>query len=185
MNHNVEPIMAGPAAQTISPRDAGFLGSSILLRAAVRRVLDEGHNVLHGLRTRDLSPETIEQALSGVLEDFSLAGVRYEICVTGKPKSLRPAILEQITLIGREALVNALLHSDATRVEAEVEYSSRRLRLIVRDNGRGMDSPVAQTGVWDMRARAGRIGAQFRIWSRSGAGTEVEISVPNHIAANA
>ena len=185
MNQRVEPIMAGPAAQTISPRGVGFLGSPVLLRTAVRRVLDEGRNVLHAPRARDLAPQTIEQALSGVLEDFSPAGVRYEICVTGKPKTLRPAILEQITLIGREALVNALLHSDATRVEAEVEYSSRRLRLVVRDNGRGMDQPVQRTGVSDMRARAGRIGAQFRMWSRSGAGTEVEISVPNHIAANA
>jgi signal transduction histidine kinase len=185
MNHRVEPIMAGPAAETISSRDTSFLGAPLLFRTAVHRVLDEGRSVLQGLRTRALSPETIEQALSEVLEDFSPAGVRYEICVTGKPKSLQPVIVEQMTLIAREALINALVHSEATRVEAEVEYSSRRLRLIVRDNGRGMDPPVERTGVSDMRARAGRIGAQFRIWSRSGAGTEVEISVPNRIAANA
>ena len=185
MNHGVEPIMGGPAVETIPSRDAGLLDAPMLLRTVVHRVLEEGRAVLHGFRARDLAPETIEQALSGVLEDFSPAGVRYEICVTGRPKSLRPAILEQITLIGREALVNALLHSEATHVEAEVEYSSRRLRLIVRDNGRGMDPPVERTGVSDMRARAGRIGAQFRIWSRSGAGTEVEVSVPNRIAANA
>jgi signal transduction histidine kinase len=185
MNPSVDPIMAGPAAETISSRDAGFLGAPTLLRTAVHRVLDEGRSVLRGLGARDLAPETIEQALSGVLEDLSPAGVRYEICVTGKPKSLRPAIVQQMTLIAREALINALLHSEATRVEAEVEYSSRRLRLLVRDNGRGMDPPVERAGVSDMRARAARIGAQFRIWSRSRAGTEVEISVPNHIAANA
>jgi signal transduction histidine kinase len=184
MNHRVEPIMAGPAAETITVRGAGFLGASMLLRTTVHRVLDEGRSVLQGLRARDLAPETIEQALSGVLEDLSPAGVSYQICVTGKPRSLRPAIIEQMTLIAREALINALLHSEATRVEAEVEYSSRRLRLVVRDNGRGMDPPVERTGVSNMRARAGRIGAQFRIWSRSRAGTEVEISVPNCIAAN-
>ena len=191
MNHSVEPIMAGPAAETISTRNMGFLGAPLLLRAAIHRVLDEGRSVLQGLGTRDLAPETIEQALSGVLEDFSPAGVRYEICVTGKPKSLRPAILEQITSIGREALVNALQHSEATLIEAEVEYSSRRLRLIVRDNGRGIDPHITRSGkhsnwgLLGMREQAARIGAQLSIWSRSGAGTEVEVSVPNHIVANA
>jgi nitrate/nitrite-specific signal transduction histidine kinase len=33
-----------------------------------------------------------------------------------------------------------------------------------------------------MRERAQRIGAGFQVWSRSGAGTEVELSVPNHVA---
>ena len=134
---------------------------------------------------------TIEQSLSGVLRDFSPAGVRCEISVTGTPKSLQPAILEQITSIGREALVNALQHSEATIIEAEVEYSPRRLRLIVRDNGRGIDPHIARSGkdshwgLLGMRDQAARIGAQLSIWSRSGAGTEVEVSVPNHIVANA
>jgi signal transduction histidine kinase len=133
---------------------------------------------------------TIEQSLSGVLRDFSPAGVRCEISVTGKPKSLQPAILEQITSIGREALVNALQHSEATLIEAEVEYSPRRLRLIVRDNGRGIDPHITRSGKhsnWGflgMREQAARIGAQLSIWSRSGVGTEVEVSVPNHIVAN-
>jgi len=134
---------------------------------------------------------TIEQSLSGVLRDLSPAGVRCEISVTGKPKPLHPAILKQITSIGREALVNALQHSEATLIEAEVEYSSRRLRLIVRDNGRGIDPHVTRSGkhshwgLLGMREQAGRIGAQLSIWSRSGAGTEVEVSVPSHVVANA
>jgi len=179
-----DPVEKMPA----DPSDKHSLSGSLRL---VQLVLGEGRMLLHGFRAPDLASETIEQALSGVLEDFSPAGVRCEICVTGKPKSLQPAILEQITLIGREALVNALLHSEATRIEAEVEYSPRRLRLIVRDNGRGMEPHVARSGkdshwgLLGMRERAGRIGAQLSIWSRSGAGTEVEISVPNQIAANA
>jgi hypothetical protein len=133
---------------------------------------------------------TIEQSLSGVLRDFSHSGVRCEISVTGKSKSLQPAILQQITSIGREALVNALQHSEATVIEAEVEYSPRRLRLIVRDNGRGIDPHITRSGrhsnwgLLGMREQAARIGAQLSIWSRSGAGTEVEVSLPNHIVAN-
>jgi signal transduction histidine kinase len=138
-----------------------------------------------------LESTTIEQSLSGVLKDLSPFGVRCEISVTGKSKSLQAVILAQITSIGREALVNALQHSEATLIEAEVEYSARRLRLIVRDNGRGIDPLIARSGIdshWGllaMREQAAMIGAQLSIWSRSGAGTEVEVSVPNHIVANA
>jgi signal transduction histidine kinase len=89
-------------------------------------------------------------------------------------------------LIGREALVNALHHSEATCIEAEVEYSPRRLRVIVRDNGRGIDPQLARArrdshwGLLGMRERAEGIGATLAIWSRPGAGTEIEILVPSH-----
>jgi signal transduction histidine kinase len=111
--------------------------------------------------------------------------------MTGHPKELKPAIQGQINLIGREALVNALLHSQATRIEAEVEYSRRRVRVVVRDNGRGIDPEVARTqsnarrGLAGMRERAESIGAKLTIWSRLGVGTEVEISIPSQALANA
>ena len=162
-----------------------FPGASMLLDESLET------NSVDPSDKRYFASTTIEQSLSGVLRQFSPAGVRCEISVTGKPKSLQPAILEQITSIGREALVNALQHSDATLIEAEVEYSPRRLRLIVRDNGRGIDPHITHSGkhsnwgLLGMREQAARIGAQLRIWTRSGAGTEVEVSVPNHIVANA
>ena len=95
-----------------------------------------------------------------------------------------PALQEQIYLIGREALVNALVHSEATSIETEVEYLHRRLRVVVRDNGCGIDPVMlrlGRTGHWGiarMRERAESIGAQLRIWSRPSGGTELEISVP-------
>ncbi len=189
----------------------GFLGASMLLHDAletmpsdapdklalgdalrvVRRVLDEGRAVLQGLRAPGFAPASIEQELSGFLEDFSPRRVRCEISVTGHPKELKPEVQEQINLIGREALVNALLHSEATCIEAEVEYSTRRLRVIVRDNGRGIDPQLARSrkdshwGLLGMRERAESIGARLTIWSRPGGGTEVEISVPNQALADA
>ena len=149
----------------------------------IRRVLEEGRSVLRGLRAPEFAPSSIELELSGFLEQFSTGAVRCQVSVAGNPKQLKPAIQEQINLIGREALVNALLHSEATCIEVEVEYLPRRLRVVVRDNGRGVDPKVASTqsdahlGLLGMRDRAESIGAKLTIWSRPGAGTEVEISV--------
>ena len=56
------------------------------------------------------------------------------------------------------------------------------------DNGRGIDEEVIRTGrdghwgLSGMRERAQRIGAHFKVWSRTGAGTEIELTVPNQVA---
>ena len=98
---------------------------------------------------------------------------------------------EQINLIAKEALANALLHSRGTYVEIELEYSARRLRVVVRDNGCGIDPQMTrarrdlQWGLLGMRERAENIGAQLTVWSRPGAGTEVEVSVPNQALQDA
>jgi signal transduction histidine kinase len=182
----------------------GFLGASLVLHSAVeempadspskpslnralhlmRRVIDEGRHALKGLRSSGMASSSLEKALSGVRDEFTPNGARFRILVMGRPKALKPAIQEQIYLIVREALLNALRHSEATSIEAEVEYQRRRLRAVVRDNGRGIDPQVLRSqqdshwGLLGMRERAKCIGAQLRIWSRRGAGTEVEISVP-------
>jgi hypothetical protein len=33
-----------------------------------------------------------------------------------------------------------------------------------------------------MKERAEKIGARVKVWSRAGAGTEVELTIPNHLA---
>jgi len=190
----------------------GFLGASMQLHAAVeqmpadspskpslsralclmQRVIDEGRDVLQGLRSARLASMSLEEALSSVWDEFTPSGgVRFRIFVKGQPKALKPVVREQIYLIGREALVNALRHSKATSIEAEVEYLPRRLRVVVRDNGCGIDPQLvrpdrhAPWGLIGMRERAGSISAKLRIWSRPGAGTEVEVSVPSHVVADA
>jgi signal transduction histidine kinase len=128
---------------------------------------------------------SLEHALSELWDEFTPDGACYKIFVLGKPKALKPAIKEQIYLIGREAVLNAVRHSGAAAIEAEVEYSARRLRVVVRDNGCGMDPQVVRSswhshwGLLRMRERAESVGAQLRIWSGLGGGTEVEISCSN------
>jgi len=190
----------------------GFLGLSLQLHGAVdqvpadtpsksaldrivvrmHRLLNEARETLCGIRSSALASMSLEHAFSCLKDEFAPKGtVRFQIFVTGQPKPLKPEIQEQIYLIGREALINALRHSEATSIEAEVEYLPRRLRIRVRDNGRGMDSKTVRSGrqshwgLLGMRERAAGIGSQLRIWSRLGTGTEVELSVPGHVLAEA
>src|SRR5262249_7896758 len=109
--------------------------------------------------------------------------------VSGHSRAMKPTVQEQIYLIAREALVNALRHSGATSIEAEVEYLPGRLRVVVRDNGRGIDPELIRSGRRDghwgmtsMRERAENIGAQLKVRSCTSAGTDVELSIHNRIA---
>jgi signal transduction histidine kinase len=174
------------------PADSPSRASLCRVLLLIQRTIDEGRDALQDLRSSAIVSMTLEQALTGLQEELPPGcGARLRIFVKGEPKLLNPAVQEQIYQIGREAVVNAWRHSEATDIAAEVEYLPRRLRLVVRDNGRGIDpqivrsGKIAHWGLTGMRERAEAIRAQFKIWSRPGAGTEVEISVPSDMVAEA
>jgi signal transduction histidine kinase len=101
---------------------------------------------------------------------------------------LHPIIRDEVYRIGREAITNAFRHAHATRIDVALEYSLHELRLSIRDNGRGIDTKVLQSGSeghWGlsgMRERAERIGAKLKVWSGITGGTEVELRIPGRIA---
>ena len=119
--------------------------------------------------------------------DGSLAAFR--LTVEGSPQTLSPVLQDEIYRIGREILRNAFHHARATKIETEIRYDDRMLRLRIRDDGIGVDPKVlgegARPGHWGLsgiRERANVVGAKLDLWSEEGAGTEVEVTVPAAIA---
>jgi signal transduction histidine kinase len=187
----------------------GFLSASMQLHVAVDRlpedsptkpplshilqlmgrVIEEGRNAVRGLRSSPSGSHDLEQAFSLIRQELAIEGeIDFRVIVEGRPQPLHPIIRDEVYRIGREAVVNAFRHSGAARIEVEVEYAVKQFRVLVRDNGRGMDSQVLQAGReghWGlpgMRERAETIGARLHVWSSAISGTEVELSVPGHIA---
>ena len=153
------------------------------------RVMEEGRNAVRGLRSPSTAPQDLEQAFSGIQQELAPgAEAAYRVIVEGRPRPLNPAVRDEVYRIGREGLVNAFRHSNATNVELELEYRPQELRLFVRDDGRGIDPEAARSaidghwGITGMRERAERIGGTLKIRSRSAAGTEVELRVPGRAA---
>lgn len=159
----------------------------LVLRAlkVLQRAISEGRQLVLGLRSEAGSRTNLECALYDLNEELAaVCRAQYRVFVTGNPASLNPELQQQIYFIAREAVTNAFRHSNATAIEAELQYSARRLCVIVRDNGCGIDPELLDSvrnchwGLVGMRERAENIDAQLKIWSRPGAGTEVEIAVP-------
>jgi signal transduction histidine kinase len=156
------------------------------------QVVEEGRTTLRGLRSSTESANDLEIAFLRVAEELGADHkMAYRVLVEGTPLPLRTAVHDEVYSIGREGLVNAFRRSAASSIEVELEYTAEMVRVMVRDNGRGIKPEVLRTGrdgPWGlsgMRERAERIGARFKIMSAPSAGTEVEISVPASIARQA
>jgi signal transduction histidine kinase/ligand-binding sensor domain-containing protein len=155
----------------------------------LRQVSQEGRNALRSLRSPEVTPDALEHALSRLPKEFALpVGIDFQVATEGRPRVLRPLIRDEAYLIAREAVLNAFRHARATKIEVEVDYASRHLRILVRDNGCGMESGllrVGREGHWGltgMRERAEKIGATLQVLSRPNAGTEIHLSIPGSLA---
>jgi signal transduction histidine kinase len=155
----------------------------------MRHVMEEGRNAVRGLRSSNSDSGDLAQAFLRIPQDLGIeAQIDFQVIVLGLPRKLNPLIRDEVYHIGRELLVNAFRHSRAGCIEVELEYAPWRFRIVVRDDGCGIDPPVlhagreAHWGLPGMRERAERVGARLTVWSRAAAGTEVALSVPNSIA---
>lgn len=152
-------------------------------------VLIEGRDRVRELRTLT-SSDDLAQVLVLLAEDLSVdQGVRFDLTVEGRPRALHPVVREEVQRIGEEAVRNAFVHAEATRIEATLTYRSAQLDLNVRDDGVGLPKQVATDGVRSghygltgMRERAARIGGTLTILSREGSGAEVLFRIPGRRA---
>jgi signal transduction histidine kinase/ligand-binding sensor domain-containing protein len=156
------------------------------------QAIAEGRDSIHDLRSSTIVGNDLAAAVAAIGDEMASAdSATFRLVVEGSPRELHPILRDEIYRIAREAVRNAFLHAQAGRIEAEITYGDRLLRLRVRDDGRGMDPAMLEEGrpghygLPGMRERASRIGAQLNVWSAIGAGTEVELILPGAIGYGA
>jgi signal transduction histidine kinase len=157
--------------------------------ALIGRVIDEGRNAVRGLRSSSDTSLDLAQALARIPREFpASADTVFDVAMTGDRQPLRPLLRDEVFRVAREAVINAFRHANAGTINVEIEYGRRRLRVSVRDDGRGMDPTTVEFGreghwgLTGMRERARRVGASLRISSSAASGTFVELTVPAAIA---
>ena len=82
----------------------------------------------------------------------------------------------------REAATNAARHSGSARIDVFAEVRDDLVEVFIRDQGAGFDPDEIdpdRAGIRDsIRGRMERHGGEAIIFSRPGAGTEVELTLP-------
>jgi ligand-binding sensor domain-containing protein/signal transduction histidine kinase len=157
--------------------------------------LAESRDAIRGLRSEPIAKGDLAELLMAASRELAKFGTAdqqppvFELIEEGEKRPLSVTARNEIYRVALEVLRNAYRHAHATRIEVEIRYDDRVLRIRIRDNGRGVDSTVLKNGAaaghWGLqgvRERAERIGARLDFWSEVGAGTEVQLTVPAHVA---
>ncbi|QBL41256.1 histidine kinase [Stenotrophomonas sp. ASS1] len=146
------------------------------------RNLAEGRERVNALREGPFAGRDLASALADVHAEYAGHGTNpLRLTVEGATPPLQADAAEEVFLIGREAIRNALRHANASAIEVELSYGTRCFLLHVRDDGVGIADDNAGHGHWGlqgMRERAQRLGAELQLWTRAGLGTEVALAVP-------
>nr|MBA3840527.1 sensor histidine kinase [Thermoleophilaceae bacterium] len=131
---------------------------------------------------RRLRPETLDLGLLPALADLSerLAdqmGPDIERHLPGELPRLTPE--EELVLyrVAQEALTNVVRHAASERAELSLEHRPDRVRLRVRDHGRGLQGPPGG-GTQGMRERALLVNGELAVKEPADGGVEVTLDVP-------
>jgi signal transduction histidine kinase len=126
---------------------------------------------------------SLEKALMQNLDSVR-ADAEVRLHISGDEAWAPPAVLDEVFLILREALRNALAHAGPQLVLIAVEVSAQELSAWVIDDGCGFSPPAAKeaadsgSGIASMRERAALVGGRVVVSSTPGHGTRVELHLP-------
>lgn len=152
------------------------------LDAGVKEGLQDVRELLVHFRTRGHSDD-IEQALRSTLNKFEhQSGLKAHLALSGHGVALHSDVQLQVLHVVQEALSNIRKHAQASEVWVQV-VKGPPWTFSVRDNGRGFDAASVNAagtsfGLQIMRERAAGIGAEVRLESTPGQGTEVVLTLP-------
>jgi signal transduction histidine kinase len=108
--------------------------------------------------------------------------------VKGRPGRLATPTENNLLLVAREAVRNALRHAAPTRIDLEVRYTRESLEMKIIDNGCGFTPGVhngsgsKHYGLIGMRERAEELGGRLFVISGSRKGTVVGLKIPRRAA---
>jgi signal transduction histidine kinase len=174
------------------PAEARKMLESAIEQAA--QAITEGRDAVQGLRQSTVETNDLALALKTLGEELSAAGgngksAAFFVDVEGVTRNLHPILRDEIYRVAGEALRNAARHAQARKIEVEIHYDDRELRLRVRDDGKGIDPKVLKDegreghfGLRGMRERIELVGGQLDVWSEPNTGTEIEFRIPASIA---
>ncbi len=149
--------------------------------ALTRANLEETRRAVQDLRASPLDGRSLAEALATLAHDSSAQGstrVGFELAGESRPLPVR--VESGVFRIAQEAVTNALRHAHASNVVIRLETVPHRLRLLIEDDGQGLDSGVApgHYGLIGMSERAKLLGGRLRVQSCAGSGVCIDVTIP-------
>jgi signal transduction histidine kinase len=158
----------------------------------VRRAIEDAHEeattalselrqFVRGLHPAVLEDRGLDAALAGIAAQAPLP-VRLRVEVAGR---CAPGIEAVAYFVVSEALTNVAKHAQASQAEVAVDRAGDRLRVVVRDDGRGGATLEAAdpagdggSGLRGLAQRAAAVDGTLRLHSPPGGPTTVTVELP-------
>jgi two-component system sensor histidine kinase UhpB len=163
-------------ARRASEHDAAQLEAA---REAVRHSLEEVRRI-----ARELRPEVLDDlGLQSALRSLCTAAAAHQDLRIERRLELVDEVSPEVELVvyrvAQESLTNVMRHAGANEVLVALEHVGGGLRLVVRDDGRGVPPDVnGGAGIAGMQERALHVGGRLTVSPLPAGGTEVRLDVP-------
>ena len=152
----------------------------------VRRKVEEARRVIEGLRPAALDDIGLAAALQLLVEELRPDGWRVDYEEDLGTERLPDETETALYRVAQEALTNARKHAKTTSAHVRLGRRRTKVRLEVRDFGRGFEhsatpegsGPGEKVGISGMRERITLLSGDFKARSRPGQGTTVVAEVP-------
>jgi signal transduction histidine kinase len=185
----ISSLMHLHVAEKQIPSDSPLKSRLTFVLEGMEKVIEEARLTVVGLRTPDSGHENLEGSLRDFFQEISdIGNADLILRSTGRPHRLKSAAYDDISAIAKEAILNALRHAGAETVQVTIAWGWLGLRLLISDDGSGMDAAVAEHGrphhwgLASMRERAKQLKARLKIESHSVSGTKITLSIPARVA---
>jgi signal transduction histidine kinase/HAMP domain-containing protein len=175
-------LYAEAAARLLSVGDTELASDHLReVRQTAQEALREMRLLIFELRPPVLEQEGLVAALEARLETVEeRSGLETEFIVEGDGR-LPPDVEEGLYRIAREALNNALKHTQAQHVTVNLRREEQAVMLEITDDGIGFDTSTAREqgglGLPGMEERANKLGARLTVNSQPGKGTSVKVEL--------
>jgi NarL family two-component system sensor histidine kinase LiaS len=147
----------------------------------VDSVRKELTNLVDELRPHPTDGRDLAEVVRDTVEDWSQrSGIESEVNIEGEEKP-SPAIEETLLRILQEGLANIARHSAASKVKVTLLNESKKVTIIIKDNGCGFNPQKVYEGLGlsSMKERAEALGGNFMVSSQPGQGTVLTVILPN------
>nr|WP_252187534.1 sensor histidine kinase [Anaeromonas gelatinilytica] len=160
------------------------------LKSLVRESLKDIRKIIYDLRPMSLDDLGLVPTIRRYGEEFHKeTGIEVNVDVLELESKMNSYVQLSVFRIVQESLNNIKKHAEATQASILIQVNEARLKLIIKDDGKGFEMDTLKKynddidcgfGLMGMEERAKLLGGIFGIKSSIGKGTKIVLILPNN-----